>query len=216
MMNARIQIADERSEAGFSIIELMIALTITLLLMGVATTVLINSLGTRTRQNQKSDALGDAQRALNMMSREIANSGFGLYNQTLNIQDNGIVAANTTSTSIRVRANLVNNDTFTDDRDEDITYAFQPTTFSIVRYDNFPVGAGTTTVIANRIDNMQITYYDAAGNDVTNNAAQMPNVTRINIAVLVNLPASPTQPAAYVQLSSDVSLRNSCAVLENY
>jgi hypothetical protein len=40
----------------------------------------------RSRENQKSDALADTQRALNILTREVADSGFNLNN-------NGIVAA---------------------------------------------------------------------------------------------------------------------------
>src|SRR5918997_61256 len=55
-------------EAGFSLIELMIAMAIVLVMMTGATQLLMSSLGARTRETQKSDALADAQRALNIMS----------------------------------------------------------------------------------------------------------------------------------------------------
>ena len=70
---------------GFSIIELLVAMTITLILMSLASFLIAGSFNVRGRENQKSSALADAQRALNAMTREIANSGFGLSN-------NGIVA----------------------------------------------------------------------------------------------------------------------------
>ena len=38
-------------EQGFSLLELMIALTVTLIIMGAATTLLATSLRTRTREN---------------------------------------------------------------------------------------------------------------------------------------------------------------------
>ena len=63
---------------GFSLLELIIAMAITMTLMTAAATLLANALRVRTRENQKSDALADTQRALNIMSREIANSGFYL------------------------------------------------------------------------------------------------------------------------------------------
>ena len=84
-----------RSE-GFSIIELVIAMTITMALMTAAATLLASALRMRTRENQKSDALADTQRALNIMTREIANAGFNLTN-------NGIVAAESGISEIRVR-----------------------------------------------------------------------------------------------------------------
>ena len=78
-------------EAGFSLLELVIAMTITLLMMTAASTLLTSSVGTRVRENSRTDALADAQRAIQIMSREIANSGFGLTN-------NGIVPTDATAT----------------------------------------------------------------------------------------------------------------------
>src|SRR5215211_5980712 len=87
------------SSSGFSLLELLIAMVITMALMTAATTLLANALRVRTRENQKSDALADTQRALNIMSREIANAGF-------NMTGNGIVAADSGLNEIRVRSNL--------------------------------------------------------------------------------------------------------------
>jgi Tfp pilus assembly protein PilW len=87
------------TSGGFSLLELLIAMVITMALMTAASTLLANALRVRSRENQKSDALADTQRALNIMSREIANSGF-------NMTGNGIVAADSGLNEIRVRSNL--------------------------------------------------------------------------------------------------------------
>src|SRR5258705_12357393 len=112
--------------AGFSLLELLIAMTISMTLMIAGTTLLTNALRVRGRENQKSDALADTQRAINIMSREIANAGFNLNN-------NGIVAADSNINRIRIRSNL-NRYCFDDpnitaasllgviDSNEDITY----------------------------------------------------------------------------------------------
>src|SRR5258705_13338349 len=85
--------------AGFSLFELLIAMTITLVILSVASAILANSFKIRARENQRTEALADAQRGLNLITREVANSGYGLT-------DNGIVGADSGLTSIRVRANL--------------------------------------------------------------------------------------------------------------
>src|SRR6266699_671789 len=64
-------------DAGFSLLELIITMAIMLVVMVGASTLLATSLRTRTRENLRSDALAAAQRALNIMSREIGNSGYG-------------------------------------------------------------------------------------------------------------------------------------------
>src|SRR6266581_1823067 len=131
--------------AGFSLVELLISMTITLLLMGLAIALLSSSFNVRGRQNQKSSALADAQRALNNMSREIANSGFGL-------SDNGIVTTESGSSSIRVRANLnafdremTSNSVV--DSDEDVLYnLFSDSTQSYVERIDINSGARTTVL----------------------------------------------------------------------
>jgi type II secretory pathway pseudopilin PulG len=213
----------ERSKAaGFSLFELLIAMTITLVMMGLATTLLARSFNVRGRENQKSSALADAQRALNGMTREIANSGFGLSN-------NGIVVTESTTSSIRVRANLnaferelTSNSAI--DSDEDVLYnLFTDSTQSYV--ERIDINSGSrTTVLANRVDALVIRYYAdrvnyTSGNcDINTAATEVTNKTQAKYVVIVacvQLPAigspgsSGYQPVSRVQLVSDVSLRNS-------
>ena len=157
-----------RDHAGFSLVELMIAMTITLVIAGASATLLAQSFRMRTREDKRSDAIADAQRALNIVSREIANSGFGLV-------DNGIVPGDTNNESIRVRANLnayrlepFNKEV--NDPDEDLKYLMYHDVAEnrhyLVRLD--AVIAKTdrdkaTTVLANRLDSFNLQYFDANG-----------------------------------------------------
>ena len=213
--------------AGFSLIELLIGMTITLTILGLTSGLLAASFNVRARENQKTDALADAQRAINIMTREIANTGFGLSN-------NGIVAADSSESAIRVRANLNAFDSYTSsnsisDRNEDVKYSLYTAGDEsyIVRLD---IGTqNQTTVLANRVDSLRIHYYPAkvdytlsncdistASSDVT----QKSDTKYIVISVCVQLtargaPGSPGyQPTSRVQLVSDVYLRN--ADIVNY
>ena len=219
----------QKMEAGFSLIELLVAMTITLVVLGITANLLASSFNLRSRENQRSDAMADAQRALNIMTREIANTGFGLA-------DNGIVAADSGLSSIRVRANLNAFDGQTtsnsiSDRNEDVKYSLYTTATDsyIVRLD---IGTqNQTTVLANRVDALIIRYYPARVNYTTsssdcNISTASPEVTLKSdtkymvISVCVELPArgvrnSPGyQPVSRVQLVSDVYLRN--ADIVNY
>src|ERR687894_2255756 len=118
--------ANINSQRGFSLIELLIAMTVTVVIAGIASTLVAQSFRLRSREDARSDAIADAQRALNIVSREIANSGFGLL-------DNGVVPGDTGQGSIRFRANLnaytrddagnpVSGSTTVSDKDEDIKY----------------------------------------------------------------------------------------------
>jgi prepilin-type N-terminal cleavage/methylation domain-containing protein len=222
----------DNTESGFSLIELLIAMAITITLMTAATSLLASALRIRSRENQKSDALADTQRALNIMSREIASAGF-------NLTTNGIVAAESGSDRIRIRANLnkydfsvgVTDDQrknvhFDDqDRDEDISYFISESTNTkyLARHD--AADGIRSTVLANRIDAMNIHYfgqkvsYTAAGNATDISAPSATEVAPtaakyIVIAVAVRLDAVGTpgtegyQPGYTVLLCSDVALRN--------
>ena len=218
-----------RNDRGFSLLELLIAMAITMVLIGIASSILMSSFNIRHRENQVSDALADTQRAINIMSREIANAGF-------NLSTNGIVAGDSDANSIRIRSNLnkyvatanANSRADVVDAGEDIKYfvnAAEETNY-LVRYDrNAPVVPVDLrkTVLANRLDSLRIHYfaqqvtYSTAGCDITgaSGAEVTPDAARyIVIAVCVQLdeygtPDSPGyQPATRVLLASDVTLRN--------
>jgi len=218
---------NQNTSGGFSLLELLIAMVITMALMTAASTLLANALRVRNRENQKSDALADTQRALNIMSREIANAGF-------NMTGNGIVAADSGLNEIRVRSNLnhydydpsVTSDSRANVQDagEDITYFINAAdnTMYLARHDKYGTGS---TVLANRIDGMNIHYYDQkvtytappGGTDITNVSATpvSPSSAKyIVIAVSVTLDAvgqpntAGYQPGYSVLLCSDVTLRN--------
>ena len=214
--------------AGFSLPELMIALTIALTMMAVTTGLLSRSFNVRARENQRSDALADAQRALNIMTREIANSGFGL-------SDNGIVAADSGIDAIRVRANLnafeaQSTSLLVNDRNEDVKYSLWTGTEGsyIVRLD---IGTqNQTTVLANRVDSLKFRYYASKINytmapavggvpscDISTTATEVTQKSAAKylvISLCVELPArgragsAGYQPPSRVQLVSDVTLRN--------
>jgi prepilin-type N-terminal cleavage/methylation domain-containing protein len=155
--------------AGFSLIELIIAMAITLVVMGIASTLLARSFNVRKREDQRTAALADAQRALNTITHEIASTGFNLTNNGI-VDADSQVDANGNGT-IRVRANLNKFDstvsqaardgigTATEDAGEDIKYFVVPTddTSYLARYDRY---AGAPTVLANRIDSFHVQFYN--------------------------------------------------------
>lgn len=214
------------SNKGFSLIELMIAMTIMLVMLAIVSTLLSRSLSVRQRESQRTDALTSAQAALNVISREIANSGFGI-NSTTNsrIAGNGIVAADSNSTRIHFRANINNVGPMTgggtvlatNQSGEDITYFYDDATDSIVRYD--PNGTPQTSVIVNRISSITFRYFDYAGTNSTGVEVSTPteNTGRVSIRVLVQLDPVHGQPNPLdVQFTSEVTLRNSSYMLNQY
>lgn len=195
---------------GFSLLELLIAMAVTLILMGLVTTLFGTAMGTRTRESRKTDALTSARAALSAISREVANSGYGLTN-------NGIVTGDSGAHKVHVRANLYNEDYTTDSVGEDVTYFFDSATKSIVRYD--PNTTPTTSVIVNRISNVTFSYFDYFGNTSTTTESPTPtaNTGRVRITVTVELEEVQGQITDQtVTFSTDVTLRNSPYMLNQY
>jgi len=201
--------------------ELVIGMAITLVIVTIASTLLASSFAIRGRENQRSAAIADAQRALNTMSREIANAGYGL-------STNGIVAGDSGLTQIRVRSDLDLSGA-TNASLEDLKYVLvnDANGSFIVRMDLQP--AQTTGLIANRIDGLAIYYFDqrvtyTIGSGVTTNWLNSAGVAQAPVApdaakyivilVRVALPAVGTpgrsgyQPQSATQLVSTVTLRN--------
>lgn len=212
------------SERGFSLIELLIAMTITLVVAGLASTLLAASLSIRTRENARTDSIADVQRALHIMAREIAIGGYGF-----DTNSNGLVVGDSDTASIRVRSNLNRysaNSTSTTEIDEDIKYFVDTGDGQnfLVRYDkNMPAGT-QATVLANRLDTLTITYWSITNSelDVAGDPSQVANAVALTITVSTLLPAvgvqgSPGhQPETTIQLTSDVALRNKQENLSSY
>ena len=209
-------------QSGFSLIELMLAMALTLIIMGLASTLLSQCFNIQTRENQRSTALADAQGALNLITREITNSGYGL-------KSNGVYAAESGEESITVLSDYDQDNTW--DKDEIVSFRLSanPDTGddSLVRLALGAAGAAATTgtVLASSVDRFRVRYFaervnyetadcdlDAAtlGSEVTPDKAQY-----VVVVLCATLPAVGTpdtagyQPASQVQLVSDATLRNS-------
>ena len=222
----------KNGDKGFSLLELLLAMTIMMIMMGIASTLLYRGIGVRSRESRRTDALTSTQAALNLLSREIANSGFGIYDaSSTNIAaakpNNGIVLADSDATRIHFRANLNNvgpgpyNPTCTavctSDAGEDVTFFFDSTTNSIVRYDKY--GDPHTSVVVNRISSVTFSYYDYAANGTVTgpNTTPTANTGRVSIAVNATLDPVSGQPnPTSVSFTSEVNLRNSNYMLRQY
>jgi len=215
--------ATKETDGGFSLIELVIAMAITLVIMSIASTLLATSFKIRSRENARTDSIADVQRGLNIMAREIAIGGYGF-----DLSSNGLVTGDCDDSSIRVRSNLnrySNGSTTIESANEDVKYVIDTTNGQnyLVRYDNFATGT-KGTVLANRVDNLDIIYWSPTNTplNVSADPSQVANAVGVRITVSVDLPAVGTQgspgyqPATTMQLTSDVALRNKSQNLATY
>ena len=159
------------NEAGFSLFELIIAMAITLTILGLSSTILAGAFYSRSREDRKSDAIADVQRALNIMTREISNSGLKLPSGLNAVAKNGIVTNDSDNQSVRIVSNLNGmpdsangyyEDPDVEDTDEDLKFLMYVDNNLgqryIVRYERN--GSNQTTVLANRVDSLVFRYYD--------------------------------------------------------
>jgi type II secretory pathway component PulJ len=186
-----MQIRTAKTEAGFSMIELIIAMAVTLTIVGLSSTLLASAFKIRAREDRKSDAIADVQRALNIMTREISNSGLKLPGDLPQVSTNGIVVNDTNSDSLRLVSNLNGmpdsangyfEDVDVEDADEDLKFLMYVDADLgqryIVRYERN--GANQTTVLANRIDSLIFRYYDEKVTyDTTINAGGQCDITNV-------------------------------------
>ena len=186
-----MQIRTAKTEAGFSMIELIIAMVVTLTIVGLSSTLLASAFKIRAREDRKSDAIADVQRALNIMTREISNSGLKLPSGLPQVSNNGIVVNDSNSDSLRIVSNLNGmpdsangyfEDTDVEDADEDLKFLmYVDATLGqryIVRYERN--GDNQTTVLANRIDSLIFRYYDEKVTyDTTINASGQCDITNV-------------------------------------
>ena len=231
------------NQAGFSLFELIIGMTITVTVMGLASSILAGAFKIRSREDRKSDAVADVQRALNIMSREISNSGLKIPAGLGAVSTNGVVGGDSTNDSIRIVSNLNGmpdsangffEDADLDDADEDVKFLMWTDAAQryIVRYEKN--GSNQTTVLANRVDSLVFRYYDKKVTyDTTVSASGICDITNVKnaaggteaevkpgkakfivIAVGVTLPAVGTVGSAGYQPSSQVQL-TSDIVLRN-
>ena len=210
----RVRLCDER---GFTLIEMIIAMVITLIILGVAVATFSSALTSRQFQAGRTDGITSAQAALNIMTREIGNSGFGLTH-------NGIVVADSNENRIHFRSNINNQNQNTNDEGEDVTYFFDTPSQSVVRYD--PAASPMTSGIINSVSDIDIFYYNfgTACNQTTNpggcvGAASMDTgKVRITLTVVLdrNANVNANGNRQNIEISSEVTLRNSPTIKGKY
>jgi prepilin-type N-terminal cleavage/methylation domain-containing protein len=231
-----MKVQKAKKQAGFSLIELMVAMVIMLTLLSIVSMVMSRTLAIRSRESRRTDALTSAQAALNVISREVANTGFGIYDgdSTL-LSSNGIILADSDAGKIRIRSNYVNTGprtvptgstvVSTNKPGEDVTYFFDDPTKSIVRYDPCGIESSPgvctpqTSVVVNRISNVVFEYYNYSGASSTPTVTTSPTADtgRIKITVSVDMDPVVGQPDNQkVTFTTDVTLRNSNYMLRQY
>ncbi len=183
-------------------------MVVTMIILGGAIGIFTSQLASSRFQSRRADAITSAQAAINILSREIGNSGYGLKRGIL--ASNGLVLLDCNATRLHFRANTNNLNPATSDAGEDVTFYYDSASQSIVRYD--AANGGSSAGIINQVSHVTFRYFDYAS-DGTFSEVSTPtdNTARISIRLTVLLGGDPNDlnSASNVTVESDISLRNS-------
>ncbi len=144
----------KNNEQGFTMVEIMVALAISLILMGIAVKIFLVQQKAYNVQGQLSEMQQNIRAATDMIVRETKMAG---YNPT-GASFNGITYD---TSQLRILADL-DGDGAATGTNEDITYSYDGTDTQIVR----DIGAGGQPVAEN-IQTFTFDYLDASGTSTT-------------------------------------------------
>jgi type IV pilus assembly protein PilW len=165
-MKMQLQQKVRHSNQGFTIVELLIAMVVSLLALGAIYSTFLNQQKSYVVQGETAAMNQNIRAAMFYLQREIRMAGC----DPLGSASAGIIAANATSINFTedVRGNLVGSDSdgVADDPDENITYALDANN-NLVRTDpvNPPVVPPAPPVpqtVAQNIDAIDFVYLDGA------------------------------------------------------
>ena len=141
------------SQKGFSLVELMIAMSIFGVVMAAVTNAFMLQRRTLSIQEQVSTMTEQAQTSLDLIAREVRSAGM----DPLGTAGLTLVTANINQLELQSDRNLNG----VRDPDESVTYRFVAADKRIIR------NAGTDEIVADNIELFQWAYLDQAGNVTT-------------------------------------------------
>jgi type IV pilus assembly protein PilW len=166
-----------RRAVGFSLVELLVAMTIGLVVLGGLYGVFTVQNKTFSKQELIVEMQQNARAAMDMMSREIRMAGYDPRNLNSDSnQTNNFFGVTVNSTQLQIKADLDGGGSIDASSQENIIYAFNSANKKITRN----IGAGAQT-FAENVDSFTFAYLDGSGN-VTSSSADVRQL-RITITV---------------------------------
>lgn len=155
------------AEAGFTIIELLVAMVLGGIILSAITTSFMSQQRYYNAEEQVAEMVQNARAAMDMISREARMAGFN----PAKVSFNGI----TYSTSqLEIKADL-DGDGTTSGTHEDITYTYDSSALQIKR----KVGSGTPQPFVENIQAFTFAYLDSSGTATTTSA----NIRQIRVTI---------------------------------
>ena len=160
---------------GFSLVELMVAMVISLVVLGATYSVFIGQ--NRTFSNQESivEMQQNTRAAMDMMAREIGMAGYDPVRVNFDSNTaNNFIGVTVNASQLQIKADLNSDGVIDTSNEETIVYAFDATNKRITR----TIGSDTQP-FAENVESFTFAYLDGDGNVTATSA----NVRRIRITI---------------------------------
>jgi len=142
-----------RNDEGFTMVELLVALSIMATVIAILAAVLIGSVHTQRETMSRAEIQAAARQTVALMATELRQTGADPRIPPVGVV--GVAAAD--STSVRIRADLNGDGAIgTTEPSEDVTYTYNPNTQTVSR--NPGTGA---QALQNHVTNLRFTYFDS-------------------------------------------------------
>ncbi|OGQ97613.1 MAG: hypothetical protein A2521_10570 [Deltaproteobacteria bacterium RIFOXYD12_FULL_57_12] len=188
-----------KKRQGFSLVELMVALALSLLVMGFLARLFISQKKNYDDQAVISEMQENVKTGMLMMTTELTSAG---YNPA-GAAGAGIIQAD--ATVLRVTMDLNGDKDVLDlNPDEDVTFAYNSANKELTR----ATSGGTGQALAGNIQSMAFAYFDGSGNALTTLPLSSGNRALVR-RIKVTITATTAKDASKTRtLSSDVRPRN--------
>lgn len=188
-------VASRSRDSGFFIVELVIAILISLILLASIYSVFTSQQIAFSRQERIAEMNQSMRAAMDRISREVRLAGYKTSTEAFN----GIATAQ--PSTIRLLADVNQDGTISGDT-EDVTYSYNANTLQILRN-------GASLPIAENITNLAFLYTLADGT-TTSSPGSLASIRKVNISITgrTAVPDLATGQYPTIMLSSDVTPRN--------
>jgi prepilin-type N-terminal cleavage/methylation domain-containing protein len=187
-----------QTDAGFTLVELLVALSIMATVIGVLTAVLTGTMQTQRRTVSRAEVQGATRQTVALMATELRQAGSDPRIPPAGIV--GVVAAD--SQSVHIRADLNADGAIgTAEPSENVTYTYNPNAQTVSR----DPGTGAVA-LQNHVTNLRFTYFDSTNQPLTSlplTAADCALVHSIGLTLTCDAPDS--HP---LTLTTRINLRN--------
>jgi len=207
---------NSKNQRGFTLTELVVAMAISLVVLGAVASIFRVQTRTIKAQEYKMEGIEYARVALDMMSRELRNAGFFRTGTACSTPANtsGIATGTVPSATTLRFVYDANGDGLCNGTlggpagaDEDVTYTL--TASDITRAVN---GGTPQALTGGNVNQLQFRYFGGNGTEITNMANVPANAKRISISITVQSRSTDTQfgGGQTITMTSNVDLRNRC------